>query len=277
MSLLANHGILRSLGVAYDADAQAFFDQIELVEVISLSTTIKDAVNTLVVDSKSAGIWSKCIAIYPLVGGDPDSHKYNLIDTTQFTLTWDDGGSGNHTAAGVQSAGAEYGLSGIIPSTHLTKGSFHHGVYVDDFGAVNGGVWEMGSYSFPNMCALATASNSFGINAGFVSGVWHYDVGRLNVANGGGGGLALASRESVTSHKGYLNGSLVDTETADVTSQTLNSYEIYLGALNNVGAASGITSKSMRYFTIGTGLTPTECSDYTTIIQAFQTALSRDV
>ena len=42
--------------------------------------TQKSAINTLVDDLKTYGIWSKTKAIYPMVGGTATTHKYNLKD-----------------------------------------------------------------------------------------------------------------------------------------------------------------------------------------------------
>ena len=64
-------------GVSYDADAQTFFTAASITD-----TTQKSAVNQLVLDLKSANIWTKFKAIYPFVGGTSTTHKYNLVKPT---------------------------------------------------------------------------------------------------------------------------------------------------------------------------------------------------
>jgi hypothetical protein len=73
--ILATHGILNSYASpsAYDSDAAAFFTSTGIT-----NTTQKDAVNTLVLELKAESLWTKFIAIYPLVGGSATTHKYNL-------------------------------------------------------------------------------------------------------------------------------------------------------------------------------------------------------
>ncbi len=65
----------------YDADAQAFFNALEAdASPVTLNTSQKDSINTLVEALKSASIWTKIKAIYPMIGGVASSHKYNLKD-----------------------------------------------------------------------------------------------------------------------------------------------------------------------------------------------------
>ncbi len=59
----------------FDADAQAFITAAGITDA-----TQQQAINTLVVDMKGYGIWTKMKAIYPFVGGTATTHKYNLKD-----------------------------------------------------------------------------------------------------------------------------------------------------------------------------------------------------
>ena len=67
-------------GGAFDVDAQAFFDRVTTAGG-TLTTTEKNATNQLVLDMKSAGIWTSMKAIYPMVGA-----SVNLLSYTN-TLT----------------------------------------------------------------------------------------------------------------------------------------------------------------------------------------------
>ena len=57
----------------FDADAQAFITAASITD-----PTQQSAINTLVVNLKSYGIWNQMFAIYPFVGGTAASHKWNL-------------------------------------------------------------------------------------------------------------------------------------------------------------------------------------------------------
>ena len=59
-----------------DTDAQAFITAAGITD-----TTQQSAINSLVTNLKGYGIWSKMKAIYPMVGGTANAHKFNLKDS----------------------------------------------------------------------------------------------------------------------------------------------------------------------------------------------------
>ena len=61
--------------VTYDTDAQKFFDSSAISDTLQ-----KSAINTLVKQLKDSSLWSKFMAIYPMVGGSSSSTKFNLKD-----------------------------------------------------------------------------------------------------------------------------------------------------------------------------------------------------
>lgn len=62
-------------GGGFDADAQAFFDRVTTAGG-TLTTTEKNATNQLVLDMKSAGIWTAMKAVYPMVGASANLLSY---------------------------------------------------------------------------------------------------------------------------------------------------------------------------------------------------------
>ena len=72
-----------------DADAQAFVSRVETAGG-SLSDTEKEAVNTLVLQMKADGIWTKMKAIYPMVGASAAACAQNL-KSSSFTGTFTSG------------------------------------------------------------------------------------------------------------------------------------------------------------------------------------------
>jgi hypothetical protein len=59
----------------YDPDAKRFIDASLITE-----STQKNAVNNLVIQLKNSSLWSKFMAIYPMVGGTANTTKWNLKD-----------------------------------------------------------------------------------------------------------------------------------------------------------------------------------------------------
>jgi hypothetical protein len=92
-------------------------------------------------------------------------------------------------------------------------------------------------------------------------------------------GLFVANRTLSTQQKAYQNGILK--ETANVNSDGLSILEIAIGA-NRTALTGGFivgdySAKQCAFSSIGDGLTDTEASNLYTRVQAYQTALSRNV
>ena len=102
-------------GVSYDADAQTFFTAASITD-----TTQKSAVNQLVLDLKSANIWTKMKAIYPIVGGSASSHAVNLKTPGTYNLTYATGMT--HSSTGMTGNGTSgYANTSITPKYVLVK------------------------------------------------------------------------------------------------------------------------------------------------------------
>jgi hypothetical protein len=59
----------------YDTDAQKFFDSSAISDTIERS-----AINNFVKQLKDSSLWTKFVAIYPMVGGSANTNKWNLKD-----------------------------------------------------------------------------------------------------------------------------------------------------------------------------------------------------
>ncbi len=73
----------------------------------------------------------------------------------------------------------------------------------------------------------------------------------------------------------YRNGSLRTSGTSS-SAQNIN-IPVYIGAMNNGGTAIQNYANTYSFVTIGNGLNNTEISNLYTIIQTYQTSLSRNV
>jgi len=111
----------RQVGVPIvaDTDAQAFLNAAVITDV-----TQANAINTLVNDLKTYGIWSKMKALYPMVGGSATSHKFNLKDPRDldaaFRLVFN--GGWTHSSTGAKPNGTTaYADTKLATRSHISS------------------------------------------------------------------------------------------------------------------------------------------------------------
>jgi hypothetical protein len=267
--ILATHGFLASSIGQIDADAQAFFDRVTTAGG-SLSTTEKNAVNTLVVQMKADGIWTKMKAIYPMVGSSAASCAQNL-KSSSFTGSFSAGWTFASTGVTPNGSSAYYD-SGFNQTNNLIPSNNHISVYSRsnttsgtplkaDCGVTNGT-----TYSFSQIIARRNDLFIFENGSQITSN-----------SNSDSRGFFLGSATSVGS-KSYKNGSVIGTSTS-AQIRTMFNANIYFGATNNTAilAARFFSNREYAFASIGDELTDTQASDFYTAVQAFQTTLSRQV
>jgi hypothetical protein len=257
-------------GAAFDADALSFITASGIT-----SATQKNAVNQLVIDLKTAGVWNNINALYPFVGGTASSHSYNLKNTSAYQITWY--GGVTHDANGVTFNGVNsYGDTGYNESLIETSSNTHRSVYdrstSSDFG-VQIGVQAAGG-AYQRHLIYTNYSSNYYMDC--------YDsldnYGRLTGANNGSNAFWLHSRTSSASGalKAYKNGAFLKQSTQAVYGTQPN-LVTYIGGLNASGTLSQVTTHNLASVSLGSGLTGTQVSAYYTAIQTYQTALSRQV
>lgn len=257
--ILSTHGFISSSIGQIDADAQAFFDRVTTAGG-TLSATEKTAVNTLVLDLKDYGIWSKMKAIYPMVGASAAACAQNLKSssfTGTFTSGWTFASSGvtpNGTSAFFNTnLNASTNLSvtslsfGGYTSTTV-NGTGYHGAYPPDF--------LMMSFKSYNFCEFyRTNGTALAISSGVVGMVQANQLGNDS--------------------KIYSNNTTGASGTITMTS--LPNLNMYIGAANNNGNGSYYDNKVISYYYYADGLTDTQANNHYAAVQAFQTTLSRQV
>tara|TARA_R110000823_G_C15809119_1_gene488009 strand:+ start:79 stop:915 length:837 start_codon:yes stop_codon:yes gene_type:complete len=94
-------------------------------------STIISSLNTMETDLSTAGLTSKLLTLYPLVGGTAATTQYNFMDTSAYNVTWN--GTNVFSSNGVQSDGTSYGATGATLTGSLAgyyqTGSF--GAYLE--------------------------------------------------------------------------------------------------------------------------------------------------
>jgi hypothetical protein len=258
---------------ALDPDAEAF-----LIAAGITDPTITDAVNDLVVGCKADGLWNKFTGLYPFVGGTASSMKFNLknpLDTNAaFRLVFNGGYTFQST--GLLPNGTNAYANTNIKISNLTNNSTSWGFYSrtditndsNEIGAANG----VGKGVYANLKRTAG-------NGGFQSTM--YESGTSFASVPSSLGFFVASRVSSTSHKIYRNGVQVgstDTATNTFDPSTSNT-EITISGFNvtETGPVVGFSSRELALAFIGLGLSDTDVSNLNNLVNAFQTALSRNV
>ena len=258
-------------GVPLDPDAQAFLTAAGITDA-----TITAAIDTLVLDLKGYGLWTKMKAIYPFVGGTATTHKYNLKDpqdtNAAFRLVF--AGGWTHSANGAQPNGTNaYADTFLIPSIVLSQNNTHLSYYSRTNSLTNSA--EIGFVAAGNDRLLMNIYFSGSYN----SDQYNLLTGRVSTPNTNTIGFYNANRTSASSHKAYKNGNQVgSTNTGSSGSILIINGKIYLSADNNTsGIASNFSNKQCAFSSIGDGLTDTEAANYYTAVQLFQTTLGRQV
>ncbi len=256
-------GVLTSGGL--DPDVQTFLTATS----ISDATTI-DALDLLVKDLKSLHVWTDVLAVYPFVGGSATTHKFNLknpVDTDgAYRLTMH--GGLTHSSTGVLGNGTTgYMDTKLVPSSVLTVNDETHISYIGN--NVDGTYAAYGSQngSFRGDALLPRLSNGAYIDVG--DGTGGAEV------NTNSSGLWVISIGATSPAKVYRNGSLFANK--NWTTQVHHNESILLLARRAGGATGSYAPYSLRFhMIIDRALTTGEMSSISTIINTFQTSLSRN-
>lgn len=271
----------KASAIVFDPDATAFITATGITD-----TTQKSAINTLVLDFKSYGIWSKMKAIYPMVGGTATTHKFNLKDPRDldaaYRLTFF--GGGTHSSTGYLPNGTtSYANTYITPSVDLSLNSVHMSYYsrTNTVGTVTTKT-ELGVYSSGSALPLLhmrIKSIEGGLNNRAVSHIWSYNTGQaINVpVTYDSTGFFVNTRSSSTSHKFLRNNSLIASITSANDQTTMPTRNLLICAFNENGTIARYTDRECAFSSIGTGLTDTEMTNSYTAVQAFNTTLLRQI
>ena len=264
----------RTTAPPLDPDAVAFLTAAAITD-----PTITSAINTLVLDMKGYGIWTKMKAIYPFVGGTATTHKYNLknpADTNAaFRLVFS--GGWTHSSTGALPNGTNaYADTFLSPSTSLTNNNTHISYYSrTNTSGPNKGL--IGASVGGSFIPLFTIYGRSGSNVFFMDS-YSYTTNRNQGSEPTGQSFLLNTRISSTSFKSFRNNLLVATSpNTNADNVTGINFPISIGGLNLGGSVSQFSNFQCAFASIGDGLTDTEASNFYLAVQAFNTSLFRQV
>lgn len=269
-------GITEGLSVI-DPDVFAFITAAGITDVTQFN-----AINQLVIDLKTYGLWIKMKAIYPFVGGTASAHKFNLKDPRDldvaFRLVFNGGWA--HTITGALPNGTNgYADSKFNPiANSLTYNDNHISIYSRSSQAGglpgNDAFYEIGEGNF-------TGSELYAIHCRRLNNQSAYDTGnfvtnRLSYTNTeGGDGFFLGKSLSGTAK--YYRNNITKVTDSSLGNSSLGSYNVYIGGFNEQNSTIYYAYRQIAFASMGSGLTDIEASNFYTAVQAFQTTLSRNV
>lgn len=259
---------LRKKGNGTDADAQLF------ITATGISGTNATATNQLVIDLKSANIWTKMKAIYPFVGNTANSQKYNLKDARDLNAAYRlaFSGGGTFSANGYQPGGVNgYANTFLSPNNVFTDYNSHMSYYSRTNNITT--AIDIGSVGDGNNFFMQLYSSGL---PGSRSSIQRNDTDYAVFSSTSRQGLFIGNSTASNSQKIYQNNLLKNTNT--VTNITGKStYALYIGALNSTNVAAAYSNRECAFASIGNGLTDAEALALYNAVQLFNTTLGRQV
>jgi hypothetical protein len=260
-------GLIGSSNFGFDIDAQAFFDRVTAAGG-TLSATEQSAVNTLVIQMKADGIWTKMKAVYPMVGASAAACAQNL-KSSSFTGTFN--GGWTFSSNGVTPNGVNAYFNTNFNTNNLSVSDNSFSLYLRTIAVVGVYPVDLGVFS-------TNFVDRYGINYLSGDGTSYFDIyNRSSFANTNVGvGMIQYSRTSSSLVKIIYKNSYTFTSTN--STQTLQNPNniLYLSALN-AGSISNYSNRQNAFASLGEGLTDQNTTDFYIAVQAFQTTLSRQV
>ncbi len=247
-------------------DAQAFIAAAGLT-----NTGQQNAIIALVSDLKSAGLWAKCKAIYPFIGGTALSHKWNLknpIDSDgAFRLSFNGGWTHSPTGA-LPNGSTGYADSHFNPATNIGNNDGALGYYSRTSNSTLAA--EIGVYDGSNLFQMhCNYSGNFYPNANTQSGYAE------SQSISGSSGFFQATRTSNLTTSGQRNGTLYNfaSKPYGETNGTA-----FIGARRDTGGSAALfTDRECAFAYFGGGLTASDLDAFNTIVNTYQTSLGRNV
>lgn len=249
----------------WDPDAGAF------INVTGIGGIQAVAINNLVNQLKAEGLWNLMFAIWPMVGGTANTHKFNLINP--------------------QDTNAAYRLSFAGTWTHSASGALPNGAsgtYADTFAAPNSVFTttngSMSYYSFTNNAAAddveigatgAAASGETLLALRFSDGNQYSFFGQVGGSGGASGnssGYFITNR--TTAVEGWKNGTRVVNTGTTVT--TLTTRNLYLAAQNDGTTGYRNSSRGCCFAHVGRSLPTGGPAALTNIVNTFNRTLQRN-
>lgn len=260
------NGIIDSIQrTNYDPDATAFFLRINAAGG-NTTLTEKNAVNQLVLDLKANSLWTSMLAIYPMVGSSAASCAQNLKSSSYTGIF---SGGWTYASTGITGNGTNsYMDTNFNSKISLIPDSSHISYYSRT---------SLPANTEGDMGAYGTFPTNFYTHIRYLGDAYYVL-------------LAIEEFQSVSNNTtlGFFNGNRntydvshfrngINLGTTIQNSAPLPDLNTYLCAINASEIAISFNTKQCAFSSIGTGLTDIQSNNFYTVVQSFQTSLSRQV
>jgi hypothetical protein len=265
-----------------DSDAQSFFTASSITD-----SNHQKAITFLVKSLKNESLWTKMKAIYPFIGGNATSHRFNLKDprtvNEAFYLT--PYGGLIHDGNGVSFNGSNSWYdTNMNAATNLSVNNLHLSFYSrannnntysgGEIGHVGYNSWTSPPQDYTKQFTFRVRNSQYtGSNAQFTSGNLTSSYSTID-----GYGLTIGSILNSTSSKMYKAYKTQEFSTKNsstgTNTGTLPSSNISLGKIQGYGEWS---NQQCSFISIGDGLTDSESAKLYAIVQMYQIILGRAV
>jgi len=261
-----------------DPDAQSYIDDV-VASGGTIDQTIADATNTLFTDLKSAGLYSKMLAMYPYVGSTAASHSINALLNKTYDITWYGGmthGISGSTGNGSTGYGDTHFSNGLFTQNSLSAGYYQINNTTETLSDVS----VMGVYDNNKKPVIQISSDQNNANYRLAFGDINSRTSTSNNGNRDGNYIATRTTGNTSSAFLYRNNNLEITTTSDTytSSGSLTSPVFVFNFNLNSGSPYGISysNATLGFTFMGEGLSASEVSTLDGIINTFQTSLGRN-
>jgi hypothetical protein len=258
-----------------DADATAFISAAGITDLTQAS-----AINTLVLQLKAYGIWSKMKALYPMVGGTAAKHRFNLKDPRAVDAAFylDFNGTWTHSSTGAKPDGLT-GYANTKMNLYTTVGatSLSHSTYIrlNAFKGVFGGVYSPVAIPgiYDSVVSLQGVSNT-SVKT-FMGNTWGEGLTSTVSALSG---MVMGNRINALGTIFTLNKNESKIATsASFSVRKFPSLPYSIGALNDNGTIKYFDNNEIAFYHIGDGMTDAEAANFYNAVQTYQTTLGRNI
>lgn len=260
----------------------AAFINLQSANSVSLTNTQVNALNNLYIGLVANGLDTKMNALYPFIGGSATAHKFNLMDARDadaaFRLNFV--GGWTHDSNGSTPNGTTgYANTFLTPSISLSVSSGHFSFYsrVQALLATN---VDMGASS--TAVAADIVSLVIGRNTNSSSCAWGTQavntIATLSSSSSQGFFVGNQNGATAAARSVFRNGIASATATVYGSPAMSSTSTITIGALNTgTGGINFFSSRQCSLASIGSGLSNTEVNIFSVLVQAYETALGRNV
>jgi hypothetical protein len=255
-------------------EANAYLEEILQSGATGITLSISAATRTFFQQIMSNNLWNKLYAMYPYVGGVAAAHAVDA--RANYNLTFNGGFTHNSRGAkgnGTNGYANSFGLSGSLFGTNPAS----LGVYCTLQGT-NNRIYDMGVEAtgpeLNDMLTLA-AKRASGVGNNTLFDHGDFPNGRASTT-ALASAMTIGSSTGTTSRNVYRNGT---SEASQTNSQALEvaNRDFAIFAMNSNIGVQYYSDNTQGFAFLGSGMTASEVSTFSTIINDYQTALGRNV